>query len=94
MPDQSQFSGRVALQQRVVPDYRAAFFDRLASVCTGGLDVFAGQPRPDEGIVVVDRLAIARMTPARKSAYPPRTFLPVARSPVLRRGWTRPTRTC
>ncbi len=65
MPDQSQFSGRVALQQRVVPDYRAAFFDRLASDCTGGLDVFAGQPRPDEGIVAVDRLEAARMTPAR-----------------------------
>ena len=65
MPDQAEFTGRVALQQRVAPDYRAAFFDRLASACSGGLDVFAGHPRPDEGIVAVDRLAIARMTPAR-----------------------------
>ncbi len=65
MPEQTQFVGRLAVQQRVVPDYRAAFFDRLASACSRGLDVFAGQPRPEEGIVAANHLAIARMTSGR-----------------------------
>lgn len=41
---------RVALQQRVLASYRVPFFDALASVCPGGLSVFAGQPRADEFI--------------------------------------------
>ncbi|MEJ5313639.1 glycosyltransferase family 4 protein [Anaerolinea sp.] len=41
---------RVGIQQRVLPAYRAAFFDRLAQVCEGGLSVFAGQPRPEEAL--------------------------------------------
>ncbi len=45
------FSGRVGLQQRVLPAYRVAFFERLAAVCEGGLQVFAGQPRRDEAIL-------------------------------------------
>ena len=36
--------------QRVLPAYRAAFFDALAAECAGGLSVFAGQPRPEEMI--------------------------------------------
>jgi len=46
----SRFTGRVGLQQRVLPNYRVPFFDTLAGVCAGGLSVFAGQPRPAEGI--------------------------------------------
>ena len=45
-----QFSGKLALQQRVLPAYRTPFFDLLAKACTGGLSVFAGQPQPDENI--------------------------------------------
>jgi hypothetical protein len=45
------FNGKLGLVQRVLPMYRAPFFDALASACTGGLDVFAGEPRPDESIV-------------------------------------------
>jgi glycosyltransferase involved in cell wall biosynthesis len=46
----SRFSGRLALQQRVLPNYRVPFFDMLAQACDGGLSVFAGWPRRDEGI--------------------------------------------
>lgn len=45
------FPGRLGLQQRVLPGYRVPFFDMLAEACDGGLSVFAGQPRADEGIV-------------------------------------------
>ncbi len=42
--------GRLALQQRVLPHYRAPFFDLLAQSCEGGLSLFAGEPRPQESI--------------------------------------------
>lgn len=45
-----KFPGRLALQQRVLPGYRVPFFDLLAEACAGGLDLFAGQPRPVESI--------------------------------------------
>lgn len=46
----SRFAGRVGLQQRVLPNYRVPFFEMLAGVCSGGLSVFAGLPRPEESI--------------------------------------------
>ncbi len=45
-----RFEGRLAVQQRVLPPYRAAFFDLLSEDCLGGLEVFAGRPRPGEAI--------------------------------------------
>ncbi|MFH1184933.1 MAG: glycosyltransferase family 4 protein [Chloroflexota bacterium] len=47
----ARYRGRLGLQQRVLPNYRVPFFDMLAAACDGGLSLFAGQPRPDEGIV-------------------------------------------
>jgi len=55
----TRFSGRLALQQRVLPCYRARFFDSLAAACQGGLSVIAGQPGEDEAIAVIDRLSVA-----------------------------------
>ncbi len=52
------FPGRLALIQRVLPSYRVPFFDALASACTGGLTLLAGQPRPDEAIVTAAQLRI------------------------------------
>ena len=46
----SRFHGKLAIQQRVLTPYRAAFFDALAATCDGGLSVFAGAPRPGEAI--------------------------------------------
>jgi glycosyltransferase involved in cell wall biosynthesis len=60
-----QYPGRLALQQRVLPAYRAPLFDALAAACVGGLSVFAGQPRPDESIVSADRLHTAQLVRAR-----------------------------
>jgi len=51
-----RFSGRLALQQRVLPNYRAPFFDLLASICDGGMSLFTGLPRPVEGITVAKEL--------------------------------------
>ncbi|OGO37301.1 MAG: hypothetical protein A2W35_02320 [Chloroflexi bacterium RBG_16_57_11] len=59
------FSGRLALQQRVLPAYRAPLFDLLAQRCAGGLSVFAGQPQADEQIASTDRLQVAQLVKAR-----------------------------
>ncbi len=55
----NKFTGKLALQQRVLPNYRAPFFDLLASACDGGMSLFTGLPRPREGIVTTDQLRIA-----------------------------------
>lgn len=54
------FTGRLGLQQRVLPTYRAPFFDHLAQVCTDQLSVYAGSPRPTEGIRPAGELKLAR----------------------------------
>lgn len=64
MPDELRYPGRVGLQQRVLPDYRAAFVESLARRCDGGLEVFAGDPRAGEGILPAPPLAAARLTRA------------------------------
>ena len=56
----NRFSGKLALQQRVLPNYRAPFFDLLASACDGGMSLFTGLPRPVEGITTTDKLQVAR----------------------------------
>ena len=61
----STFAGRLALQQRVLPIYRVAFFDSLAQACQGGLSVFAGKPLPDEGIAMASGLQVAQWMEAR-----------------------------
>jgi len=55
------FPGRLGLQQRVIPSYRALFLDNLAGSCIGGLSVFAGVPLPDEGIDPVAKLNHAQL---------------------------------
>lgn len=60
-----RFSGRLGLQQRVLPEYRVAFFDELASRCVGGLSVYAGEPRGGEAIVSAGELRVARWERAR-----------------------------
>jgi len=59
-----QFSGRLGLQQRVLPSYRVPFFDMLASVCAGGMSLFAGQARVVESITSGE-LLVAGYAPAR-----------------------------
>ena len=57
-----RFSGKLAVQQRVLPNYRLAFFDLLASACEGGMGLFTGLPRPNEGIAVAKDLRVADYT--------------------------------
>ncbi len=46
----NHYSGRLAVQQRVLPNYRIPFFDLLAQACEGGMSLFAGMPQPVEMI--------------------------------------------
>jgi len=63
------FSGRLALQQRVIPDYRLPFFDLLAESCEGGLNLFAGKPLPVESIVTADQFSSVSFTSARNRHF-------------------------
>lgn len=54
------FTGKLAIQQRVLAAYRAPFFEALARACQDGLSVFAGLPRPQEQIPTTHDLQIAR----------------------------------
>ncbi len=65
MNETPTFPGRLAIQQRVLTTYRAAFFDTLAAACEVGLDVCAGLPRPEESIAVTDSLTLAKFTPVK-----------------------------
>lgn len=67
----TQFPGRLGLVQRVLPSYRVPFFDALASACSGGLSLFAGQPRPDEAIVTASQLRIAKYEFAQNVHFGP-----------------------
>jgi glycosyltransferase involved in cell wall biosynthesis len=60
-----RFPGKLALQQRVLPNYRAPFFDLLASACDGGMSLFTGLPREEEGIVVANELQVTSYTLGR-----------------------------
>ena len=55
------FHGRLAVLQRVLPGYRAPFFEALAAACEQGLSIFAGQSLPGEAITSVDRLEHAQV---------------------------------
>ncbi|MEX1072013.1 MAG: glycosyltransferase [Anaerolineales bacterium] len=58
------FAGRVGIVQRVLPRYRAPFFDLLAEQCAGGLGLFAGSARPSEIIPLADKLNNAQWVSA------------------------------
>ena len=57
--------GKLALLQRVLPTYRAPFFDMLAEACEGGLSLCAGKPRASEAIETTKELKSANLTQAR-----------------------------
>lgn len=62
---QEIFPGKLGLVQRVLPAYRAPFFESLAASCAGGLELFAGQPRADEAIATAASLGTARLVSAQ-----------------------------
>ena len=63
------FTGTLALQQRVLPAYRAPFFDLLAQSCSGGLHLFAGEPLSIEAIATSNTLQHAIFTPAQNHHF-------------------------
>jgi glycosyltransferase involved in cell wall biosynthesis len=64
-----RFPGRLALQQRVLPNYRVPFFDLLASACDEGMSLFAGLPRPNEGITTTQQLNVAKYKAGRNTHF-------------------------
>ena len=56
------FPGKAGLVQRVLPNYRAPFFNALGARCTAGLGVFSGEPRPEEMIHALRKLDQAELT--------------------------------
>lgn len=64
-PASNVYPRRLGLVQRVLPAYRAPFFETLALNCAGGMGLFAGQPRPDESIVSAGDLRHAHLVPAQ-----------------------------
>lgn len=70
------FPGRLAFQQRILPAYRASFFDALARACAGGLHVYAGQPGPEEAVLPAGRLDRTVLTSGHNLYFTPtRIFL-------------------
>ena len=75
-PPIEEFAGKLALQQRVLPDYRVPFFEELARHCAGGFSLFAGQPRPGEAIKTADTLwRMGQYVPRRESPCAARAIL-------------------
>jgi glycosyltransferase involved in cell wall biosynthesis len=65
--NENRFPGKLALQQRVLTTYRAAFFETLAQACEGGLSVCAGLPRPEESIAVTNQIRGAKFQPIQNT---------------------------
>jgi glycosyltransferase involved in cell wall biosynthesis len=61
----ARFSGRLGVQQRVLPGYRVAFFDLLASRCTEGMSLYAGRPRDSEAIQTGEGLSESKLWSAQ-----------------------------
>lgn len=59
-----KFPARLGIQQRVLPNYRVPFFDLLAQSCNE-MSLFAGMPKPVEGIVSADLPQIPYCIPAK-----------------------------
>lgn len=76
--EEAVFHGRLGVQQRVLPGYRAAFFETLAGLCPDGLSVFAGEAGRQEAIQAVSGLEGAHLARARNLHLGPverRTYL-------------------
>lgn len=61
----NHFPGKLGVQQRVFPVYRAGFFDALAAACEGGFSLFTGEVHAEESIPTTDHLQVAHVENAR-----------------------------
>ena len=69
MNETMTFSGKLGLQQRVVPSYRIEFFDLLAESCGGGMSVFAGEVPEQESIPTSGELKETKFSHARNTHF-------------------------
>lgn len=67
--DKKRLTGRIGIQQRVLPAYRAPFFELLAQFCQDGLGIFAGLPLPLEQISVVNTIRGVDFTQANNRHF-------------------------
>lgn len=67
--DKKRLTGRIGIQQRVLPAYRAPFFELLAQYCQDGLGIFAGLPLPLEQISVVNTIKGVDFTQANNRHF-------------------------
>lgn len=65
---------RLGIQQRILPTYRAPFFNLLGKNCPSGLGVLAGKPRRDEAVRPCSALENATLTEARNKHILNRQF--------------------
>jgi len=56
---------KLGVQQRMLPNYRAPFFELLGTACTRGLSLFAGKPHPKEAVEQQQGLTNARLVMGR-----------------------------
>ena len=57
----NRFSGRLALQQRVLPAYRVPFFDLLAQACERGLSSDSGSSSLERGHCFSRQIAVCEL---------------------------------
>lgn len=69
MSEEFAYSGRLGVQQRVLPAYRVPFFEQLARSCAGGFSLFAGEPRPVEAIKTADVILTGQLTAAKNRHF-------------------------
>ncbi|MBT3240903.1 MAG: glycosyltransferase [Chloroflexi bacterium] len=58
------YSGKVVIQQRVLPSYRASLFEEIADRCPNGFSLFVGEPREEEAIKTATSLTSGRLVKA------------------------------
>lgn len=75
-----KFPGRLGLQQRVLPIYRAPFFDLLAQSCDD-MSLFAGTAHPSEGVTPASGLRNIAQHP-RGTQYAPAHNIHLFRGPL------------
>ncbi len=69
MIEPNKFTGRLGIQQRVLPEYRTSFFEALVAVCQGGLSIFAGEVHPEESIPTTEQLNSIKFVKARNRHF-------------------------
>ena len=77
------FSGRVAIQDLVLPLYRKTIYERLEQRLDGGLGIFTGVSPNTHGVVVSDELAVTENT-----TVPNRHLLGGPREVIWQSGFT------